>query len=248
MTTTAPSTTGYELYRKYVQAITKRCGEDPGVRVALRRGLRRGLDGVQPMHRIVAPWLPDRRGEAEERAYYAVAAMIADSPRHTFNSQADNEESPAPDNHNATPAPGNAPVPPELVESDSAHNQPRSALSSRVSLGASFAHATTVRGGQAGGLREDTAETRLNLLTRQGLDGLHRHLPAAVRLLRDNDADVDFASLLADLMAWPRHSKTISRRWLQDYYRIRHAASEAAARRRDEKNSDENRDGPDGSD
>lgn len=67
-------------------------------------------------------------------------------------------------------------------------------------------------------MRESTAESRLNLLTRQSLNGLHRHLPAAVGYLRQVGVPIDWAQLLSDLAAWPTHSKTISRRWLQHYY------------------------------
>ncbi len=62
------------------------------------------------MHRIVAPWLPEERGEAEERAFYAVAAMIADRPRHSFttpDTDAD-ETTPEPDGQDL-PAAGNEP-------------------------------------------------------------------------------------------------------------------------------------------
>ncbi|GAA2258419.1 hypothetical protein GCM10010415_20140 [Streptomyces atrovirens] len=233
MTTTAPPATRLALYRKYVEEITTRCGEDPGVRVALRKGLRRGLDDVSPLHRIVAPWLPEERGEAEERAFYAVAAMIADRPRHSFTSRAD-DETPGPDGQGPTATTENEsePSPTTHEEPTSAEEQKPIARARRDSLGASFARAVVSQGGQSG-VRQDTAEARLNLLTRQSLEGLHRHLPASIRLLRSGDTDVDFAVLLADLAAWPQYSKAISRRWLQDFYRIRNAAIEAAARRRD---------------
>ncbi|MDT0436232.1 MULTISPECIES: type I-E CRISPR-associated protein Cse2/CasB [Streptomyces] len=240
MTITAPPSTRLALYRTYVEEITARCGADPGVRVALRKGLRRGLDDVGSLHRIVAPWLPEERGEAEERAFYAVAAMIADRPRHSFTAPAD-DETPEPGGQDSAAAVGNEPQTsaPTGEEAPPAEAGKAPARARRDSLGASFARAVT-QGGQ-GGVRQDTAEARLNLLTRQSLEGLHRHLPGSVRLLRAGDTDIDFAVLLADLAAWPRYSKAISRRWLQDFYRLRNSALEAAARRRDSED-DETRD------
>ncbi|MFK0172601.1 type I-E CRISPR-associated protein Cse2/CasB [Streptomyces sp. NPDC090306] len=236
MTATAsPPLNRTALYRKFVAEIATKCGTDPGVRVALRKGLRRSLNDVGPLHRIVAAWLPENRSDAEERAFYAVAAMIADRPRHSFNDPDDEtlseQQTPATDTGNepeAATEPGETPT---TVPQQAVPDRTR-----RDSLGASFARAVVAQGGQ-GGVREDTAEARLNLLTRQSVDGLHRHLPGSVRLLRGNGsgsgADVDFAVLLNDLAGWPQYSKAISRRWLQDFYRVKNAALEAAARRRD---------------
>ncbi|MGM9336320.1 type I-E CRISPR-associated protein Cse2/CasB [Streptomyces murinus] len=233
MTITAPPVTRLSLYRAYVEEITARCGADPGVRVALRKGLRRGLDDVGSLHRIVAPWLPEERGEAEERAFYAVAAMIADRPRHSFTAPDADETTPGPDGRDLAAA-GNEPKTSSTAgkEAVPAEGWKAPARARRDSLGASFARAVIAQGAQTG-VRQDTAEARLSLLTRQSLEGLHRHLPGSVRLLRAGDTDIDFAVLLADLAAWPRYSKAISRRWLQDFYRIRNAAIEAAARRHD---------------
>ncbi|MFY4717326.1 type I-E CRISPR-associated protein Cse2/CasB [Streptomyces sp. LaBMicrA B280] len=235
MTITAPPVTRLSLYRAYVEEITARCGADPGVRVALRKGLRRGLADVGSLHRIVAPWLPEERGEAEERAFYAVAAMIADRPRHSFTApDVDvDETTQEPDGRELTAA-GNEPKTSSTAgeEAVPAEERKAPARARRDSLGASFARAVIAQGGQTG-VRQDTAEARLNLLTRQSLEGLHRHLPGSVRLLRTGDTDIDFAVLLADLAAWPRYSKAVSRRWLQDFYRIRNSAIEAAARRHD---------------
>ncbi|MGW2822101.1 type I-E CRISPR-associated protein Cse2/CasB [Streptomyces sp. NPDC001443] len=233
MTTTTPSPTRLDAYRRYVAFIEKTCAKDPGARVALRRGLRRGLDDVPGMHRLVAEWLPHNRSEAEERAFYTVAALIADRPRHSFT-VADEEEpdtGQAADGHTLT---GTVTGSEDAAESEPAP-QERQTRVRRDSLGAAFARAVPARTGQPG-VRLETAEARLNLLTRQSLDGLHRHLPGSIRLLRTSDTDIDFAVLLDDLAAWPRYSKTISRRWLQDFYRLRRAALEAAARHADTDN------------
>ncbi|MQY15161.1 hypothetical protein SRB5_53390 [Streptomyces sp. RB5] len=211
MTTTAPDASRQDKYREFVTWVEKRCAEDPGVRVALRRGLRRELDDVRGMHRIVAAWVREGCPEAEERAYYAVAAMIADRPRHAYASpETDDGADPEPvDPDEATPK-----------------KRPR-----RDSLGASYARAVLAQAGR--GLREENAEARLNLLTRQSLTGLHRHLPGNVRHLRDTGTEIDFAALLHDLASWPRFSKPIARRWLQDYYRTRKTPIENAAKDQD---------------
>ncbi|MFF3654815.1 type I-E CRISPR-associated protein Cse2/CasB [Streptomyces olivochromogenes] len=191
----------------YTRWIEQICRDDPGARTALRSGLRRSLDDVPRMHRFVAPWLPqDRRAsESEERAYYAVAAMIAAQPRSTYTGPEPGPESP----------PGVEPG------GDSPGAQQAPAPRYGTSLGLAFALAVTASPGREREMRESTAESRLNLLTRQSANGLHRHLPAAVGYLREVGVPIDWAQLLADLIAWPVHSGQISRRWLQDYYRQR---------------------------
>ncbi|MER6548636.1 type I-E CRISPR-associated protein Cse2/CasB [Streptomyces sp. NPDC001250] len=185
----------------YTREIEKLCRDDPGARIALRSGLRRGMDDVPRMHRFVSPRLPHNRRapESEQRAYYAVAAMIAAQPRSTFTV------------HDAEQ---------QLDEAPQA-GDPTPAVRYGTSLGLAFALAVTESPGREREMRESTAESRLNLLTRQSLNGLHRHLPAAVGYLRDVDVPIDWAQLLADLIAWPAQSGRISRRWLQDYYRQR---------------------------
>ncbi|MEU6313790.1 type I-E CRISPR-associated protein Cse2/CasB [Streptomyces sp. NPDC047014] len=224
-------------HRAYVQWIQDLCAKDPGARVALRRGLRRGLDDVPASHRIVAAWLPDRRTEAEERAYYAIASLIADRPRHSFTHAGSDEtpESAEDDGANDTTKAQR----PDQAEGDRdrpARSDERAAHEARrgspgTSLGLAFARA--VEAGGTSALRPQTAETRLTLLTRQSLDGLHRHLPASVRHLRQAGVAIDYAQLMADLTAWPTSSKRICRRWLQDYYRARARHEEQRARAAD---------------
>lgn len=188
-------------YTSWIEQVSR---EDPGARSALRSGVRRGINEVPRMHRLVATWLPRNRqaSEQEQQAYYAVAAMIADQPRSSYTASAD----PGPD-----------------------AGKPAAMRRYGASLGAAFALAITQSPGREREMREGTAERRLNLLTRQSTSGLHRHLPAAVRYLRDLDVPVDWAQLLDDLIAWPVHSGQISRRWLQDYYRLRAKADQDKA-------------------
>lgn len=198
----------------YTRWIEELCRDDPGARTALRSGLRRGLDDVPRMHRFVAPWLPGNGQvpDAEQRAYYAVAAMIAAQPRGSYT---------APDNERT----------PDLDATAAAEvTTPRYGMS----LGLAFASAVAESPGREREMRESTAESRLNLLTRQSINGLYRHLPAAVGYLRDVGVPVDWAQLLSDLVAWPTHSGKISRRWLQDYYRLRAQALHQHAQRADQ--------------
>ncbi|MFI8930855.1 type I-E CRISPR-associated protein Cse2/CasB [Streptomyces sp. NPDC053474] len=213
-------------YQKFVARIETLCARDPGVRVALRRGLRRDLNNVRGLHRIVAPWLPEHPSQAEERAFYAIAAMIADRPRHTFTTtDTDTDETVPADTTETEDAPPAAPA----TEAETATSPARVR---RESLGASYARAVLARAGR--GLREETAEARLNLLTRQSLSGLHRHLPGSIRHLRDAGADIDYALLLSDLATWPQNSKQTARRWLQDYYRLRRSPIEEQYKARDD--------------
>lgn len=195
--------------RAFTTWVEQVCREDAGARSALRSGLRKELDSVRRMHRLVAPWLPEPRSADMERAYYTVAAMIAAQPR----------SAPAAHDHTAA-----GPAQPD--EQVSSHTPQRR----RTSLGTAFAIAVTAGPGREKEMRAGTAESRLNLLTRQSVNGLHRHLPASVAYLRSVGVEVDWAQLLDDLAAWRKDSGRISRTWLQDFYRLRDkdAAQQAA--------------------
>ncbi|MFE4055245.1 type I-E CRISPR-associated protein Cse2/CasB [Streptomyces sp. NPDC059096] len=249
MTTAAPPDDPAAAHRERLTNFTSRieriCRDDPGARSALRSGLRRGIDDVrvQPMHRLVAAWIPDSLSGAQQLPYYAVASMIAAQPRSAFTDiDADDEnatETAAPSQTTkAAEVPG--PRAAEAVgEADSGRgggpadggSGADGALSTGAakkspgrygsSLGTAFAKAVTTGPDRDRAMRDSTAEDRLNLLTRQSAQGLHRHLPSSVGYLRELDVPVDWAQLLSDLIAWPRHSGAIARRWLQDYYRLR---------------------------
>ncbi|MEU5718705.1 type I-E CRISPR-associated protein Cse2/CasB [Streptomyces sp. NPDC020403] len=185
--------------RAFTDWIVQVSGEDPGARSALRSGLRKDLDSVRRMHRLVSPWLPEQRSEDVERAYYTVAAMIAAQPR------------------------GAVAVPQGTAggQARSDGQEPAPARRRRASLGTAFAAAVTEGPGREKEMRAGTAESRLNLLTRQSVNGLHRHLPASVGYLRSLGVDIDWAQLLDDLGNWRKQSGRISRMWLQDFYRAR---------------------------
>ncbi|MFE9700529.1 type I-E CRISPR-associated protein Cse2/CasB [Streptomyces sp. NPDC006270] len=201
--------------RAFTSWVEEVCREDPGARSALRSGLRKDLDSVQRMHRLVAPWLPEQRSKDVERAYYTVAAMIAAQPRSALKAagQADDD----------SVEPGGQ---------EPSRSTPRRA---RTSLGTSFATAVTEGPGREKEMRAGTAESRLNLLTRQSVNGLHRHLPASVGYLRSLGAEVDWAQLLEDLGNWRARSGRISRTWLQDFYRLRSRDSTQQADEADER-------------
>ncbi|GAA5014565.1 type I-E CRISPR-associated protein Cse2/CasB [Kitasatospora paranensis] len=195
--------------RAFTDWIDRRCSEDPGVRAALRRGVGKDLDSVPFMHRFVAHRLTDEQmADLDiQRAHYTVASLIAAQRRDQYAAA-----------RTAT----------NLDETTAGPDESKPATPRSRSLGRSFADGVA-KGGTEAGLRASSAETRLNLLTRQSLDGLHRHLPGAIRQLRGSDVDVDWAQLLVDLCRWRRHAGTVKRRWLQDYYRTRQADEERRA-------------------
>ncbi|WHM35080.1 type I-E CRISPR-associated protein Cse2/CasB [Streptomyces sp. BPPL-273] len=200
-------------YAAFTTHIERLCRTDPGARAALRAGLRRDLDHprTRPMHRLLTPRLPDGCDDTTAQAHYTVASLIAAQPRHAFSpDQKDDEdtahehetaESQAP-NEEGEPAEEAAPPGPSPYGS---------------SFGATLGQAVTAKGKP---MRMSAAESRINLLTRQSLRGIHLHLPSAVNQVRTTGVFIDWGQLLADLVDWQYQSGRISRRWLQDFYRI----------------------------
>ncbi|MEU4496964.1 type I-E CRISPR-associated protein Cse2/CasB [Streptomyces sp. NPDC023998] len=192
-----------ESYRTFAASVLRRCESDPGARSALRSGVRKDLNAVPRMHTVIAHLVPAQASEDSQRAYYAVAAMIAEQARRTD-----------PGGDQAAPAGHDDPDTTTATE----NGEPRKQTYG-VSLGAAFALAVTEGPGRERLMRRSTAESRLNLLCKQSVTGLHRHLPASVRYLRSLDVPVDWGQLLQDLVDWRRYSGRITRRWLQDFYR-----------------------------
>ncbi|MFF0206452.1 type I-E CRISPR-associated protein Cse2/CasB [Streptomyces althioticus] len=219
MTTPAPPTphvpaprsgdepTRISRYRTFTRAVLTKCESDPGARSALRSGVRKDLDSVPRMHRVIAHLVPQNASEDTQRAYYAVAAMIAEQARRGGDA-ADAVDTAA--MHEAAQAAEPAAA---AKESDKERDY-------GTSLGTAFAMAVVRSPGHERTMRRGTAESRLNLLCKQGVTGLHRHLPASVRYLRSLNVPVDWARLLQDFTDWRRHSGRITRSWLQDFYRL----------------------------
>ncbi|MGW4103913.1 type I-E CRISPR-associated protein Cse2/CasB [Streptomyces sp. NPDC004976] len=199
-------------YRAFTRTVLTKCEGDPGARSALRSGVRKDLDTVPRMHRVIAHLVPQNVSEDTQRAYYAVAAMIAEQARRGGDATSADE----------TAATQEAAQVAEAAQTAVAASEAGREREYGSSLGTAFALAVARSPGHERKMRRSTAESRLNLLCKQGLTGLHRHLPASVRYLRSLDVPVDWARLLQDLVDWRRHSGRITRRWLQDFYRRLH--------------------------
>ncbi|MFE0099866.1 type I-E CRISPR-associated protein Cse2/CasB [Streptomyces sp. NPDC059009] len=200
-------------YAAFTAHIERLCRTDPGARAALRAGLRRDLDHprARPMHRLLTPRLPDGCDDKTAQAHYTVASLIAAQPRHAFAPDQEDDEDTA-DEQGAV----NKQAFQEDGESDEDATPP-DPTPYGTSFGAALGHAVTAKGAS---MRMSAADSRINLLTRQSLRGIHLHLPAAVNQVRATGTSIDWGQLLADLVSWPYQSGRISRRWLQDFYRI----------------------------
>ncbi|MGP3935975.1 type I-E CRISPR-associated protein Cse2/CasB [Nonomuraea sp. KM88] len=190
-----------ETADKYVTYIRKKITA-PSSRAALRRSVGRPVDdaATRKAHSVVAAWLPSGRTRpAVENAYYGVAAMIAAQPRRR-GEQEDAEEVPS------------------SIQDESA-NEPEAARKDyerpSTSLGAALGRAVIDKK-----LKHDTVEARLHLLCRQDVAGLHRKLPGVVGQLAAKEIEPDWGRLLRDLSRWERDRDLVTKRWLQDFYRI----------------------------
>lgn len=178
-------------HEEFVKHVQKVCRNDPGKRAALRSGLGLPPEKAYRMHAIVAPWVDDSH-EPTERAYYTVASLIAAQTRDAR--MHDDQAAAQGGEEEATREPG-------------------------PSLGRALGTATKADGSRRPALAGGSAEKRLHLLVRQGLDGVHRHLPPIVRILRTAGVPVDWARLIDELSRWPHDHDRIAKAWLQDYYR-----------------------------
>lgn len=214
---TAPPHPRVAAAHTFVAAITAECA-DRGSRAALRTGLGKPVDAATRMHRIVAPHLPSwtLHDPERQRPYYTIAALIAASNHQDISTAAD----------------PSAEIDP-VADTDSRDDSSAGAFvqSGRGNLGSSLAHSVNLGGTQ--GLKPSAAETRLTLLTRQGVEGLHRRLPATIRQLA-RTVPIDFVRLLLDLQDWPRYRARVIRHWLQSYYRLRHQYEHDQARAHDD--------------
>lgn len=200
-----------------LESAARRTLDVPADRAALRRTLGKPPSHPSALsaHRLVAPLLPelpDVEGsrhspairvdvDAIERAFYAVAALIAAQPRD------------ARDEHRWA-----ARAATETIEGDTDEDSAKPPRVSR-NLGrclADWVNASPPRDWQASYQRLDG---RLRLVCRQDVEGLHRHLPRLVGYARGQGVDIDWPRLTVDLAQWGSHADTVSKSWLQDYYR-----------------------------
>jgi CRISPR system Cascade subunit CasB len=186
--------------------VTRLARNSPADRSVLRHSLGKPpKDAALGVHRIVVPFVPDHAPESAERAYYAVAALIASQPRDARTGTGDSQETSAPPPRDAT------------------GGQRAATGQRRQNLGFSLAHAVD-RGGNANSL-----ENHLQLLARQDLDGVHRHLPRLILQLRGDQVHIDWGVLIRDLARWAHDPRQVAKEWAQDYYRT---SERLAARKR----------------
>lgn len=199
-------------------------GPDKRRRVALRRALGRPPEhpAARGAHMVVAPVLPEEPDPALERAWYAVAAMMAAQPREARSETIGEDDAEAAEE--SDPAPSQ----PEADADDDAEE--------RQTLGATLGRAVG-----RGALRGDTIEARLHLMCRQDVEGVHRHLPRLIATLRADLVPVDWVRLAVDLARWGTDRDQVTKRWLQDYYRTLQA-EEARRKKADKPSSSEGED------
>jgi CRISPR system Cascade subunit CasB len=200
-------------YAAFTEHIERLCRADPGARAALRAGLRRDLDHprTRAMHRLLTLRLPEGCNDRTAQAHYTVASLIAAQPRHAYTWDDEEGEDTAEEEAAATQQDSRGKEAPEEKAT------PPAPAAYGTSLGAALGHAVIAKGAS---MRMSAAESRINLLTRQSLRGIHLHLPAVVNQVRTTGTTIDWGQLLADLVDWPNQSGRIGRRWLQDFYRI----------------------------
>jgi CRISPR system Cascade subunit CasB len=204
-----------------VREVTRLTSKDPGDRALLRHSLGKPpRETALGVHRIVVPFLPDLPDDgrkasgyaAAERAYYAVAALIASQPRGA------REQAASADRRQGT-VPGQEASPPQT---------PSTATQERRrwrNLGYSLAYAVE-QGGNAKSL-----ENHLQLLMRQDADGVYRHLPRLILQLRGDQVHVDWGVLIYDLTRWGRDPRLVAKEWAQSYYRTSERLTTARAKK-----------------
>ena len=232
-------------YDEYAHRVRKLCQEAPGKQSALRAGLGKPVTEVPArMHAaLLRPGLiredPEGRGYVDkERAYYAVAALIAARPRSQRLSEISDTDA-AETGTRQEPTGMGVPTP-VVTDGNSAASTSGSYTSGvhgtttafrprGTSLGESFAIAVGRRSPDQ--LKSGAAESRLHLLVRQDLDGVHRTLPSVVRWLGSSGVGPDYACLLRDLSVWRYERDAVATRWLQAFYRSLRRQETAAGER-----------------
>lgn len=226
-----------------VKRVSKLIVNEPAARAALRRGV--GLAPEDPRmlaaHRVVAPYVPvptdydvDRRRAASlwdvhavERAFYAVAAIMAAQPR-----SARDQEAEATEEQTGEPQDSEALTEPTPAEESSATKDGKP--DRRPNLGVSLAQAVFDKG-----LNADSTEQRLHLIARQNLDGVHRHLPRLVLYLRSDQVHIDWGILIRDLARWGHTPRHVAREWVQNYHRTLETLTRQAEQKNKNNTTDE---------
>ena len=229
---------------KLVEEVRDSVRHRPGERAALRRSLGIApaeLARVRPVAcRVVVPHiaafdnelgeerkLRPRQRDSLERSFYTVAALVAHQPR--FAEDAEDED---------PQAPGEAPETGTVEEAHTRAGKGNNATKQQreeeevdlgVALALSALRQSSDRQGERGDPRDlgsdqrwvAPQEKRLHLLCRQDLDGLYRHLPRVMGLLRSQAVIPDWTALAGDLYAWgsPGSRDRIAKKWLDSYYR-----------------------------
>lgn len=234
--------------------LTKRVADEPAVRATLRRGVGRRVEdpAMLPLHSFVTPYLGDlheRQGpgwtptpdEAVERAFYAVATLIAAQPRqvrdrdagHGSGSEAAEEQSDADEVVGAEEpsskevegsVPEDSPESPNATDPSEAEAEEKS--EKRHGLGSALGTATG-----KGLLNADTTEQRLHLLCRQSLDGVHIQLPRLLAHARKQGVEIAWGQLVLDLARWGGERDRVAKEWAQGFHRSVEAERRAQARK-----------------
>ncbi|AXI79814.1 type I-E CRISPR-associated protein Cse2/CasB [Peterkaempfera bronchialis] len=213
-----PRHASLEPYDVFVTGVRAACG-DPGTQQALRRGLAKPVDEVPARTHAAllrGGLVPDDVRGSRRRAYYAVAALIAARPRAQRLADADA----------ATGTDTDADADADTVDGS---GSTRAGAPGGTSLGESLALAVVRQGPD--GVKEEGVESRLHLMVRQDVDGIHRMLPGVLRQLGSAGIAADYGCLLRDLTAWDRYRDSVATRWLEHYYRTLRRERAAAARR-----------------
>lgn len=208
----------------FVEAVRAEC-RVPGAQQELRRALGKPVNGVPARTHAVLlrnGIIPDGTKGDARRAHYAVAALIAARPR--AERVADQES--------ARERPEAAAAESDGQEASTGSEDLTTAKfrPGGTSLGESLALATIIRDpdsiaqndasdGGSNAHKVSGLESRLHLMTRQDVDGIHRMLPGLLRQLGSAAVPVDYACLLKDLIAWHWYRDSVTTRWLTDYYR-----------------------------
>jgi CRISPR system Cascade subunit CasB len=211
-------------YDEYVDRVRRLCGESSGAQSALRAGLGKPVTEVPArMHAaILRPGLirentEGRAAEHKERAYYAVAALIAARPR--AQRLAETLDPATPSTVSEPTAGEDGPGSPGEGPGDEAAGS--GVGSGFRSDGTSLGETLALDAGRRSPveLKSGAAESRLHLLVRQDLDGVHRMLPSVFRWLHSSGVSPDYACLLRDLTDWRYGQDAVATRWLQGFYR-----------------------------